>query len=90
MVEVFKASRVWVVEFQYEGRLRHWYKALDTEADATAAIAALLHELYGGHARLLSVRPATAEEEGQYLRDELPSNAYCPTGLGDPAEPGAR
>lgn len=81
-MEIFKTSRVWVVEFMYDGRLRHWYKALDARADAHAVMAAHLHEVYGDHAQLRSVRLATAEEEGHYLRDELPTNAYCPTGLG--------
>jgi hypothetical protein len=81
-MEIFKTTRVWVVEFMYDGRLRHWYKAIDARADAQTVMAAQLHEVYGGHAQLRSVRLATPEEEGRYLRDELPSNAYCPTGLG--------
>jgi hypothetical protein len=81
-MEIFKTTRVWVVEFLYDGRLRHWYKALDARADAQAVMVAQLQELYGGHAQLRSLRPATTEEEGRYLRDELPTNAYCPTGLG--------
>lgn len=39
-----------------------------------------LHALYGPRARLSEVRPASEEEESEYLRGEEPKNVYCPTG----------
>jgi hypothetical protein len=42
----------------------------------------LLADLYGTRARLQVVRAATAEEETQYIRGDLPRNIFCPTGRG--------
>jgi hypothetical protein len=39
-----------------------------------------LAALYGDSARLVAVRPATEDEETQYLRGEEPKNVLCPTG----------
>lgn len=80
MAEFFRTSRVWAVDFRYDGHPRRWLKALPSEADAAKALAAELQDLHGGRARLVAVRPATADEEDQYLRDEAPTNPLCPTG----------
>jgi uncharacterized DUF497 family protein len=76
----YKTSTVWVADFLYEGRPRRWFKAMRAGADAQREIEALLQDWYGDHARLVSVRPATKEEDLQYIRGELPRNVYCPTG----------
>jgi hypothetical protein len=39
-----------------------------------------LQALHGERARLSEARPATDDEEQQYLRGEAPPNVYCPTG----------
>lgn len=80
MAEFFRSSKVWVVDFSWEGRPRVWYKALPAQADAQREMAALLQDWYGGRARLLSVRPATPQEELDYIRGDVPKNMLCPTG----------
>lgn len=80
MAEFFRTSTVWVVDFHYDGRARRWFKAFGQHDDVPALMTATLHELYGNRARLAGARPATHDEETRYLRDELPTNAYCPTG----------
>ena len=76
----YKMSKVWVIDFTYDGRPRRWLKALPAQADAPAEMETLLRDLYGARGRLLAVRPATADEETQYIRGDLPENMYCPTG----------
>lgn len=85
MAEFFKTSAVWVVDFLHDGRPRRWFKALASGADVPALMAQTLRDLYGDHARLVAVRPASAEEESQYLRGEEPANVYCPTGRSGPS-----
>jgi hypothetical protein len=80
MAQFFRTSKVWVVDFTYDGHPRHWLKALPHAADAHAELSSQLADLYGGRARLTAVRLATPEEETQYIRGELPANAICPTG----------
>lgn len=80
MAQLFRSSTVWVVDYTYEGRPRRWFKALPSQVDARADIAAHLDNLYGKRARLLSVREATPEEETRYIRGDLPKNVFCPTG----------
>ncbi|MDP3086439.1 MAG: hypothetical protein Q8N44_22440 [Rubrivivax sp.] len=80
MAEFFKTSTTWVVDFRYEGRPRRWFKAFGPGIDVAAAMTAELQALHGGKATLEAVRPATDDEERQYLRGEVPGNAYCPTG----------
>jgi hypothetical protein len=80
MAEFFKTSTVWVVDFHYDGRPRRWFRAFGPEIDVAEHMRKVLRELYGARARLLEVRRATADEEGQYLRGEEPRNVYCPTG----------
>lgn len=92
MATFYKSSRVWVVDFQFDGHPRRWLRALPEGADAGAAaaqLAAELQALHGGRARLQSVRPATDDEDRQYLRGEGPRNAYCPT-LVAPDRPAGR
>lgn len=80
MAQFFRSSKVWVVDYTYDGHPRRWLKALPRQADARADIAAHLEDLYGGRARLLAVREATPDEETQYIRGDLPKNVFCPTG----------
>ena len=82
MATFFKSSRIWVLDFTYDGRPRRWFKALPEAADAGAVLAAQLADLYGSRARLVALRPATADEETQYLQDTFPRNVLCPTGRG--------
>lgn len=86
MAEFFKTSTVWVVDFLYDGRQRRWFKALAPGSDVPGLMARTLHDLYGDHARLVTVRPASAEEESQYLRGDEPANLYCPTGRPSPSK----
>ncbi len=91
MSRLFRNSQVWAVEYQYDSRTRHWLKALPQGADAELAMRSLLAELYGDHARLVGVRPATAAEDEDFRRGRMPRNAYCPTGkapTGTPRRPG--
>lgn len=90
----FRSSEVWVVEFTYEGRPRRWFKALPQGTDVPAAMRELLEELYGRHARLGEVRPATPQEELDYVHGRLPQNVLCPSGraprsTGRPPEAGS-
>ena len=80
MARLFRNSQVWAVEYQYDGRTRHWLKALPVGSDAEYNFRALLKDLYGDHARLLAVRPATDLEDEEFRRGRTPRNAYCPTG----------
>lgn len=80
MAPFFRNSQVWAVDYQYDGRTRHWLKALPSGADADRAMRELLKDLYGEHARLVAVRPATELEDEEFRRGHMPSNAYCPTG----------
>ncbi len=91
MATFFRSSTVWVIDFHYEGRPRRWLKALPEVCDAWHEAQAMLQDLYGDHARLAGVRRATPEEDRDYLRGNLPRNAYCPTGkapLSEPRPPG--
>jgi hypothetical protein len=79
-LEFYKTSEVWVVDFTYDGRPRRWLKALPAGGDARARMASLVNELYGQRGHIVQMRPATPEEELQYIRGDLPKNLYCPTG----------
>ncbi len=76
----YRMSKVWVVDFLYEGRPRRWFKILPAELDPAELVRHTLQDWYGDRARLVAVREATDEEERQYLRGEGPRNVYCPTG----------
>ena len=80
MAMLYRTSRIWIVDFTYDGRARRWFKPLPQEVDGAAHMAAQLHDLYGGRAQLASVRLASLEEEMQYIRGDVPRNVYCPTG----------
>jgi hypothetical protein len=80
MVTLFRRTQLWAVEYRYEGRTRHWLKTLPQGADAQASLRELLRDLYGNQAELVSVRPATADEDAAFNRGESPRNAFCPTG----------
>jgi hypothetical protein len=80
MATFYKVSRLWVVDFTYDGRPRRWIKPLREGADGAALITAELNDLYGRRVRIAEVRHATPEEETQYIRGEVPKNVYCPTG----------
>ena len=87
MATFFRRTQVWVVDFTYEGRSRQWFKALPQGTDAQREMAALLHDLYGAHAQLAGVRPATPQEELDYVRGNLPKNVLCPTGRAPRSRP---
>lgn len=80
MAQFFRTSRVWVIDFTYDGHPRRWMKALPQRTDARTEMQAQLADLYGARAHLVAVRPASAEEETQYIRGDLPKNMLCPTG----------
>lgn len=87
MAPLFRRTQVWVVDFTYDGRSRQWFKALPQGTDAGLAMRDQLHELYGAHARLVSVRPATPQEELDYVRGNVPHNMLCPTGRAPRSDP---
>ncbi len=86
--EFFKRSTIWVVDFRYDGRPRRWFQALGPGVDAQATMQSKLRDLYGARAQLVEARPATTDEETQYLRDEQPRESVCPSGRrGNPRGP---
>lgn len=80
MAEFFRSSTVWVIDFRFKGKARRWFRTFRDGVDAAPLIAQELRELHGDDAQLVEVRRASDEEEGQYLRGELPINVFCPTG----------
>lgn len=80
MATFFKTSRLWVVHYTWKGRPRHWYKALPEGADGVNILSAELADIQGPQARVVEIRPATSQEETDYLQGNLPSNILCPTG----------
>lgn len=76
----YRTSQIWVVDFLFDGRSRRWFKSFAKGDDAVGEVKRTLRQWYGDRARLTCVRPATEEEETQYLRGEEPRNLYCPTG----------
>jgi hypothetical protein len=86
VAQFFKTSRVWVVDFTYDGHPRRWLKALPDATDAAAEMKTLLQDLYGGRSRIIDVRAATPDEETQYIRGDLPKNILCPTGRRAPGK----
>jgi len=82
----FKTSVTWVVDFRHDGHPRRWFRIARVGCDLPREVQAQLRDLYGDRAQLVAVRPATADEEAQYLRGEAPANVLCPTGRrGGPA-----
>jgi len=80
MAEFFRSSKVWVVDYLYEGRSRRWLKAVPSQADARAEMQRLLRDLYEDRAVLVEVREATEAEEADFRHGNLPRNVMCPTG----------
>lgn len=80
MAEFFKTSTYWVVDFRYDGHPRRWFKAFGPHEDVRERVLGTLRDTYGKRAQLEALRPATEDEELQYLRGEGPRNLYCPTG----------
>lgn len=80
MAPFYKTSTVWVLDFTYDGRARRWVKAVPDGTDPRAGFEAQIRDWYGKRARVVDVRPATADEETQYIRGSLPKNLICPTG----------
>ncbi|MCH7342601.1 hypothetical protein LZ017_04315 [Pelomonas sp. CA6] len=78
MAEFFRNCTIWVVDYLYDGRPRRWFRAFAADAPVPTLMADELRELYAERARLVEVRPATEQEERDYLHDEQPRNAYCP------------
>lgn len=80
MATFFKTSRLWVVHYTWRGRPRRWFKALPEGADGPTVLAAELMDVQGPLARVVEIRPASQQEETDYLRGNLPKNILCPTG----------
>ena len=80
MVTFYKTSKLWVLDFAYDGRLRRWVKSIPDGENARDRLEAQVRDLYGKHGRVIDVRVATSDEETQYLQGTLPKNAICPTG----------
>ncbi len=80
MATFFKSSRLWVLEFTYDGRARRWIRPLPEGEDGPAVLRAQIADLYGKHGRVTLVRPATTDEETQYIEGTVPVNILCPTG----------
>lgn len=89
MSKFYRTSTTWVIDFRYDGHPRRWYKLLRPGQDARALMAVQLNEFYGERAQLVEARPATPDEEAQYLRGEAPGNVLCPTGRQPRTEPGS-
>lgn len=80
MAPFYKTSRLWVIDFTYDGRPRRWIKPLRERDDGPALLAAELKDLYGSRAQVVQIRPATKEEETQFIHGDFPKNVLCPTG----------
>jgi hypothetical protein len=80
MAPYYKSSRLWVVDYLYDGSSRHWLEALPEGVDGAQVLTARLHDLYGKRCRVTGVRPATDAEESDYLHGVEAKNEYCPTG----------
>ena len=70
----YKTSKVWILDFTYDGAPRRWFKALLEDADARTLFEAQRGDLYGKRGRFVDVRPATRDEETQYLNGTAPKN----------------
>lgn len=80
MATFFKSSRLWVLEFTYDGHPRRWIKPLPEGEDGPALLTAQIADLYGKRGRVTLVRPATVDEETQYIAGTVPKDVFCPTG----------
>jgi hypothetical protein len=73
----FRTSKVWVVDYLYDGRPRRWLKAFPASVDPVARVDALLLDWYGERAKRVDVREARPDEEIAFLRGDLPVNPAC-------------
>ncbi|MBL0420663.1 hypothetical protein JI739_09935 [Ramlibacter sp. AW1] len=80
MATFFKTSRLWIVDYTWRGAPRRWYRALPAGADGAEMLANELADVQGPQARLVAIRPATPEEETDYLHGKAPRHIVCPTG----------
>ena len=76
----YKTSKVWILDFTYDGAPCRWFKALPEEADARTLFEARLGDSYGKRGRFVDVRLAARDEETQYLNGTAPKNVFCPRG----------
>lgn len=76
----YKTSKVWILDFTYDGAPRRWFKALLEDADARTLFEAQRGDLYGKRGRFVDVRPATRDEETQYLNGTAPKKRLLPEG----------
>lgn len=76
----YKTSKVWILDFTYDGAPRRWFKALPEDVDPPAVLKAQLFDLHGKRGCVVDLRLATPAEETQYLKGTFPRNAICPTG----------
>ena len=88
MATFWRHTRLWRVDYRFDGRPRCVWRAFAPDTDVAAAMADELHALHAGRARLVSVRPASAEEERAYLRGEEPRLPACPSGRAPLSGPG--
>jgi hypothetical protein len=84
MAPFYKSSRLWVVDYLYDGSARHWLEALPEAEDGPTVLTARLQDLYGKRCRVMRVRRATDAEESDYLRGVEAKNMYCPSGRAAP------
>ena len=66
--------------FRFDGRQRVWLKAFSSRLAPSQVhdrLNRLLQDLYGERAVLVEVRPATEDEDLQYVRGEAPVNGFC-------------
>ncbi len=80
MSTFYKSTATWVVDFRYDGRPRRWFKAFKPGTPVQQQMQAELQQLFGHHVHDVQARPATDDEERQYLRGEAQVNAMCPVG----------
>ena len=80
MVAFYRNSTTWVIDFRYDGRPRRWFKVFGEGLDPAQQVREELRALYGDRAQWVGARVATADEESQFLRDEVTKNVFCPTG----------
>lgn len=76
----YRNSTTWVIDFRYDGRPRRWFKVFGEGLDPSQQVQEELRALYGDRAQWVGARVATADEESQFLRDEVTKNVCCPTG----------
>ena len=81
----YRNSTTWVIDFRYDGRPRRWFRIVGEGLDPSRQVQEELRALYGDRVQWVVARPATDEEESQFLRGDKAWNVLCPTGR--PASP---